>query len=63
MFRYDVEFNILCTFRKPIGGLMEAALQFLGQNQQAFLIKEVRPEAKTRQLMSKESFQSGYKYY
>ena len=42
---------------------MEAALQFLGQNQQAFLIKEVRPEAKTRQLMSKESYQSGYKYY
>ena len=44
---------------------METALQFLllGQNQQAFLVKEVRPEAKTRQLISKESYQSGYKYY
>ena len=32
---------------------METAFQFLllGQNQQAFLIKEVRPEAKTRQLI------------
>lgn len=41
-------------------------LQFLllGQNQQAFThIKEVRPEAKTRQLLSKESYKSGYKYY
>lgn len=44
---------------------MDTALQFLllGQNQQAFLIKEVRPEAKTRQSVSKESYKSGYKYY